>query len=115
MKYRLHLYSKTPTLPACSVFLMSPVLQLQALIEPPSHPCPVPLLPLEVLATGDTQEDLSRPLAGAAWRDTLMHLGPWGEISELCLVCPMTQGSAWSVLGVEMHFADGLAENHSPL
>lgn len=44
-----------------------------------------------------------------------MHLGPWGEMSELCLVCPMTQGSAWSVLGVEMHFADGLAENHSPL
>lgn len=76
MKYRLHLYSKTPTLPACSVFLMPPVLQLRALMEPPSHPCPVLLLPLKVLATEDTQEDLSRPLAGAVRRDTLMHLGP---------------------------------------
>lgn len=36
---------------------------------------------------------------------------------ELCLHLPHDSdlSAAWGVLSVEMHLADGLAENHSPL
>lgn len=119
MQYRLHLYSKTYSLPECKSFLVPLGLQLEALREVVKAQ---PASPRTVLAPGCTQNDLSRPLAGS--HEETLSLG--GDVRSLSTSATphrtlpgMRRGTLAGPVsgcgGVEVWFAAGLAESPSPL
>lgn len=78
MKHRLHLSSKPHDLPECKALLGLSGLQPVAHTVPDPGPAQ-PSLPRADLATGHTQKDLSRPLAGPQG-ETLLLGGDAGAL-----------------------------------